>query len=120
MNASSVLRSAAQLGETALHLAQSYPEYFPAGPRPARWLVESFRSFFSVFPFWRGSACKQCAERCMKSFSCQPLEANSLTLPNLRELRSRRRTRKSRAPSRQSGFDQMGFRFSNRLGLREA
>ncbi|CAE7937999.1 unnamed protein product [Symbiodinium necroappetens] len=51
VNASSVLRSAAQLGETALHLAQSYPEYFPAG-----------------------SACKQCAERCMKSFSCQPLE----------------------------------------------
>ena len=36
MNASSVLRSAAQLGETALHLAQSYPEYFPAGePGPA-------------------------------------------------------------------------------------
>jgi len=51
VNASSVLRSAAQLGETALHLAQSYPEYFPAG-----------------------STCKQCAERCMKSFSCQPLE----------------------------------------------
>ncbi|CAE7242005.1 unnamed protein product [Symbiodinium natans] len=51
VNAGSVLRSAAQLGETALHLARSYPEYFPAG-----------------------SNCKQCAERCMESFTCQPLE----------------------------------------------
>ncbi|CAJ1368336.1 unnamed protein product [Effrenium voratum] len=51
LNRSSVIRSAEQLGETALHLAQSYPEYFPAG-----------------------RSCKQCAEHCMKSFSCEPLE----------------------------------------------
>eukprot|EP00913_Durusdinium_trenchii_P020357 g19123.t1 len=43
INETSVLRSAKELGETALHLAQSYPEYFPAG---------------------RG--CKQCAETCME------------------------------------------------------
>mmetsp|Transcript_58702 Transcript_58702/g.109910 ORF Transcript_58702/g.109910 Transcript_58702/m.109910 type:complete len:378 (-) Transcript_58702:119-1252(-) len=51
VNESSVIRSAELVGETALHLAQSYPEYFP-----------------------KGKACKQCAESCMKSFSCQPLE----------------------------------------------
>ena len=39
LNESSVLRPAAQLGETALHLAQSYPEYFPKG-RP-RWIFHS-------------------------------------------------------------------------------
>lgn len=51
LNESAVLRTAKQLGETALHLAQSYPEYFP-----------------------KGHGCKQCAEDCMKTFSCAPLQ----------------------------------------------
>lgn len=51
LNESAVLRPAQQLGETALHLAQSYPEYFP-----------------------KGHGCKQCAEDCMKTFSCAPLQ----------------------------------------------
>lgn len=37
LNESAVLRTAKQLGETALHLAQSYPEYFPKGRPPKGW-----------------------------------------------------------------------------------
>ncbi|CAK9094684.1 unnamed protein product [Durusdinium trenchii] len=58
INETSVLRSAKELGETALHLAQSYPEYFPAGrgckqcadseePRP-RQVVDFRASSFTI------------------------------------------------------------------------
>jgi hypothetical protein len=53
-----ITRSAAALGESALNLAHGYPEYFP-----------------------EGQDCKQCADHCMKTFSCEPLEDAEMPRP---------------------------------------
>eukprot|EP00440_Ansanella_granifera_P001065 gb/GFBE01001148.1/.p1 GENE.gb/GFBE01001148.1/~~gb/GFBE01001148.1/.p1 ORF type:complete len:397 (+),score=77.09 gb/GFBE01001148.1/:1-1191(+) len=53
-----IIRSAEELGTAALSMAQGYPEYFPEGHR-----------------------CKQCADHCMKTFSCEPLDDAELPRP---------------------------------------
>merc|ERR1719253_2533620 len=58
LNRLAVIVDARRLGAQALRLAHGYKEYFLQGDR-----------------------CKQCAERCLRSFTCPPLHNNEPPLP---------------------------------------